>query len=197
MAAHPPNLSRLDPNLVNTPYKVQTNWHILTGAACTGKTTLIQEFLNLGFRILPESARDTFDRELARGFTLDQLKADSETLQRNIFALQQVYERGLEPGAEAFLDRGLPDSLSFFRYWGLDPNKLLPECFQHRYRNIFLLDRLPLHRDVPLGPEDDAASSFLDEWLERDYTSLGYRVTRVPPISLEERVKLILEVISG
>ena len=197
MAAHPPNLSRLDPNLVNTPYKVQTNWHILTGAACTGKTTLIQELSTRGFNILPESARDYFGRELARGVTLDQLMADSAALQRNIFALQKDYERGLDPGTAAFLDRGMPDSLSFFRYWGLDPNEVLPDCFQHCYRTVFLLDRLPLHREVTLGPEDDAASTFLDGWLERDYTSLGYRVIRVPPFSLEERMKLILQVISG
>ena len=31
----------LDPDLLSTPFGVQTNWHVITGAAGSGKTTLI------------------------------------------------------------------------------------------------------------------------------------------------------------
>jgi predicted ATPase len=58
---------------------------------------------------------------------------------------------------------------------------------------VFVLDRLPIHRTRMLGPEDDASSTFLDEWLERDYRALGYDVVRVPPLSPRERVELILD----
>ena len=33
--------SELDSHILSTPFGIQTNWHVITGAACTGKTTLI------------------------------------------------------------------------------------------------------------------------------------------------------------
>ncbi len=196
MAAFNPNLSALDPELLKTPFEVETDWHVLTGAACTGKTTLLTLLSNQGYPVLAESARIYFDREFARGQTLQQIRADDRRLQYNIAALQMEYEAGLDPGTVTFLDRGLPDSLPFLRLSGADPNQLLGNCFHYRYRSVFLLERLPTRRDQALGPEDEAASAFLDEWLERDYTALGYRVVRVPVIPPQERLDFILQAVS-
>ena len=49
---------------------------------------------------------------------------------------------------------------------------------------------------MALGPEDDAAAGFLDEWLARDYSALGYRVVRVPGLSPKERLTFVLERLS-
>lgn len=38
---HDPQLMELEPELLSTPFAVQTNWHVITGAICCGKTTLI------------------------------------------------------------------------------------------------------------------------------------------------------------
>jgi predicted ATPase len=38
---------------------------------------------------------------------------------------------------------------------------------------------------------------FLDEWIARDYQALGYRVIRVPVLTPEERVKFVLDNLSG
>jgi len=80
----------------------------------------------------------------------------------------------LKPKKVAFLDRGLPDSLTFHRVFGLNPDELLLECLKHRYASVFILDRLPVERKITLGPEDETTAQFLDEWLERDYAALGY-----------------------
>jgi hypothetical protein len=37
---HDPRTIELDPDLLSAPFRVQTNWHVITGAACSGKTTL-------------------------------------------------------------------------------------------------------------------------------------------------------------
>jgi len=70
---------------------------------------------------------------------------------------------------------------------------MLPQCFNNRYASVFILDRLPILRDEQLGPEDEASSIYLDEWLEKDYRSLGYDVIRVPVLSPEERAEFVLE----
>jgi hypothetical protein len=60
---------RLDPELLATPFRVQTNWHAITGAACCGKTTLIDLLADQGFQTVPETARQLMEKEMARGRT--------------------------------------------------------------------------------------------------------------------------------
>jgi predicted ATPase len=186
----------LDPGLISTPFGLQKNWYVLTGAACCGKTTLIEMLAEKGFEVIPESARPYFEAELAKGRTVEEIRKDGASLQRGIALLQLGYERGFQGDNITFLDRAIPDVLTFFRIFGLDPNEILPECFHYRYAGVFILDRLPFRRNQPLGPEDDTASDFLDEWLVRDYTSLGYEVVRIPVLSPHERLAFILERLS-
>jgi predicted ATPase len=183
----------LDPAHLGSTFATATSWHVLTGAACCGKTTLVDMLAARGFAVLPESARWYFDRALAAGRTLEELRADDHALQRSIAALQIRWEQGLDARTTTFLDRALPDSVTFYRLVGLDPNEILPACFQHRYASVFILDRLPAHRDRMLGPEDEESSAFLDHWLERDYRALGYRVVRVPPLAPAARMSFLLK----
>ena len=94
-----------------------------------------------------------------------------------------------------FLDRGIPDALTFYRYIGLDPNLILPDCFQHRYASIFLLNRLPYQKDgVRAG--DDAVADYFESWTLKDYIALGYNVVRVPVLPPEGRLAFILETLT-
>jgi predicted ATPase len=193
MQSHPFNTSSLDPNLLSTPFCTQTRWYVLTGAACVGKTTLLEALAERGYLVVPETARVYFETELAKGRTLPEIRREDAALQRGILAMQLSYERNAPVDQVAFLDRAVPDSLTFFRVFGLDPNTVLPHCFHHRYAGVFILDRLPLHRDQTLGPEDNAASDFLDTWLEGDYASLGYQVMRVPVLPPDKRLAYVLQ----
>jgi predicted ATPase len=182
----------LDPDLLSTPFEIQTEWRVLTGAACTGKTTLIDLLAGRGFPIIPESARQFFTMEMARGRALEEIRRDGTALQRGIAGMQLRLEAEIQADEPFFLDRALPDSITFYRIYGLDPNEILPECFHHRYAAVFILDRLPFHRAQTLGPEDNAASDFLDEWLARDYSALGYHVVRVPVLPPEARLDFMM-----
>ena len=44
------SLAELDPNLLATPFKVQTNWYVITGTPSCGKTTLIDQLAAKGFQ---------------------------------------------------------------------------------------------------------------------------------------------------
>jgi predicted ATPase len=185
----------LDSKLLSTPFGVQTMWHVITGAQSSGKTTLIDQLADKGFQTVPESARQYFEIEMARGRSLDEILENGATLQRDIKATQLRIELGLRAIDVVFLDRSLPDCLTFYRVAGLDPNEILAECFHHRYASIFVLDRLPIQQDG-LRIEDDTLAVLLDEWLARDYSSLGYRVVRVPVLQPQERLAFILERLS-
>jgi predicted ATPase len=186
------HFTELDPDLLSTPFRVQTNWHVLTGAACAGKTTLIDMLADRGYRTVPEAARPLIERELAKGRVLEEIYENGDVLAPAVADVQQRVEHGLRAADVAFLDRGLPDSLFFYRSFGLDPNDLLAECFHHRYASVFLLDRLEFQLDSH-RPRGDAYTVLLDKWLYRDYSALGYRVIRVPVLPPQERLEFILE----
>jgi predicted ATPase len=186
--------TELDPDLLATPFEVQTNWHVITGAICCGKTTLIDMLADRGFPTLPEMARQHIEKEVAKGRTLDEIFGN-EADERAITDMQRQTEHGLRVTDLAFLDRALPDYLWTWRLFGMDPNELLPECFHHRYASVFILDPFPLELDGA-RIEDDAWTVLFDEALVRDYSALGYDVVRVPVLSLEDRLEFALERIS-
>jgi predicted ATPase len=187
--------TELDPDLLSTPFGVQTNWHVITGAPCSGKTTLIDQLADKGFRTVPETGRQYIEREMARGRTIDEIRENETTFARRIKDMQLRIEHGLRANDIAFLDRAFPDCLAFCRVVGLNPNQILAECFHHRYASVFVLDRLRLQQDG-VRTEDDASAGLLDEWLARDYSALGYSVVRVPVMSPEERLAFVLERLS-
>ena len=184
-------ITELDPDLLSTPYKVQTNWQVITGAPCSGKTTLINQLAEMGFQTIPETARIYIEREMARGRTVDEIRENVDALERGLIEMQLRFERALQATDIAFLDRGLPDGLTYCRVAGMNPNEILLECFHHRYASIFILDRLPIKQD-DIRIEEDGTASFLDEWLVRDYRALGYSVVRVPVMSPQERLEFVL-----
>jgi predicted ATPase len=193
-AQHEFRPAELDPALLTTPFKVQTNWHVITGAVCCGKTTLIDLLADKGFQTVGEIPRQYIDRELAKGRTLDEI-FDSAADERAITDWQRRTEHGLCATDVVFLDRALPDFLWFWRLHGLDLNELLVECLHHRYASVFILDMLPIELDGA-RIEDDAYTDLFHEWLARDYGALGYRLVRVPVLSPEERLEFVLERLS-
>ncbi len=187
--------TELDPDLLATPFGIQTNWHVITGAPCSGKTTLIDQLADKGFRTVPETARLYFEREKAGGRSVHDVRKNARDVERGLIDMQLRFERELQAIEVAFLDRGLPDSLTFCRIAGLNPNEILSECFRHRYASIFVLDRIPIQQDG-IRIEDDAIAGLLDEWLARDYYALGYSVMRVPVLSPKERLEFVLASLS-
>ena len=187
--------TELDPRLLSTAFGIQTNWHVITGSVCSGKTTLIDQLATMGFRTVPEVGRQYFERELAQGRTIDEIRANMTSVTQGLLDMMRRVEDGLQANDVLFLDRGLPDGLAFFRVYGLNPNDILPDCFCHRYASVFLLDRLPVEQDG-VRAEDDANAALLEKWLAHDYCALGYQVVRVPVMPPEDRLELVLETLA-
>lgn len=185
----------LDSNLLSTPFKVITNWHVITGAPSSGKTTVINLIKEHGFKTIPEFARMYIEGEMAKGLTVHEVQKDLLALQRGIVDFHIKMARELPVNEVLFLDRGFPDCLSYHRLRGLDPNELLIYCFDHHYKSVFILDRLPFQQDG-VRYEDDEMAEFHQSWLHKDYRALGYHPIRVPIISPEERLRFILKKLS-
>ena len=188
--------TELDPDLLSTPFSVQTNWHVITGGPCSGKSTLIDQLANQGFRTVPESARLYIERETAKGRANHPIRVNAAALQRSIKDMQLRIEVGLRADDVLFLDGAVPGSLAWYRVYGLNPNEILLDCFHHRYASVFMLDPISFQPDDQRVEEMVSIAGYLDEWHTRDYSALGYSVVRVPVLPPEERLAFVLERLS-
>jgi predicted ATPase len=187
--------TELDPDLLSTPFGGQTNWHVITGAPSSGKSTLIDQLADRGFQTVPEAGRQYVEREMAKGRTIDEIRENMAAIQIATKDMQLEIEHGLRENDVLFLDGAVPGSLAWYRAFGLNPNEILLECFHHRYASVFILDPLPFQEDGARN-EDAPIVGYLDEWLTRDYSAMDYRVMRVPVLSLQERLAFVLERLS-
>jgi predicted ATPase len=170
---------------------IQTNWCVLTGAPCSGKTTVLTALEARGYKCIPEAARVYIEKELSKRRTLKDIRADEAAFQNKIVAIKKQIESQLPPQEIIFLDRAMPDSISYYRAAGLDTAEIMKASKIFHYRNIFIFDPLPWQTDG-VRNEDDETIALLDKQLEADYRQLGYEPIRIPVMSVQARLNLIL-----
>ena len=169
-----------------------TNWYVITGAPCSGKTSVIFSLERLGYRVVHETARAYIKDELDKGKNLDEIKADMSLFEHNMFYRKIDVESSLPEKAIIFLDRAIPDSIAYFRLAGLDPKEPEEKSADIRYRKIFLFDRLRIKQDeVRYEKEED--SILIDRLIEETYKTLGYEIIRVPVLPVVRRTDFIFE----
>jgi predicted ATPase len=169
----------------------RTNWCVITGAPCSGKTSVIKELEGRGYRVVHESARAYIDQQLAAGRQLDQIKADERAFENHILNAKLVIESTLRPNETIFFDRGLPDSIAYFKLAGLDAATPLKKSKRRRYRRIFFFERLGFLKDRVRSEDEDTADR-LSSLIEESYRLLQYEIIHVPVLSIEQRIDFIL-----
>ena len=169
-----------------------TNWYVITGAPCSGKTSVINALEQKWFRVVHEVARAYIDEEMQKGKSLRQIKADRYQFENHIFLTKLKIESSLPQNDVIFLDRAVPDSIAYFQFDGLDPGQPIEKSKLVRYKKIFLFERLDFLEDG-VRSEDDLLAERIDNLLEAAYRELNYEIVRVPAISVEDRTAFILE----
>lgn len=178
-----------------TSFKIKTKWCVITGAPSSGKTSVIEALARRGYATEPEVARELIEECLKRGEKLEDLHKRNEWLQNEILSLKLERERRQDPQLLVFLDRGIPDSLTYFRIAGLSLSAVVEAAREFRYASVFIFDRLPLVRDGVRSESDEIARQ-IDFALERDYIDLGYHPVRVPVMPIEARADFILSTLA-
>lgn len=170
---------------------VDTEWVIITGAPSAGKTTVLKNLTSLGYICTSEVAREIVENKKVEQGDKIYVRNDEVSFQRVVTNAKLTLEASLDPNQIVFLDRGMPDSITYYRATGIDPNEAAEHCLRFKYKKIFLLERLPLVEDG-IRIEDDALAQKIQEWLVQDYQSLRYEIIRVPVAPTTERVETIL-----
>ena len=188
--------TELDSSLLESEFAVDTSWVVITGAPCSGKTTVINELAAAGYETVEEVARKYIESHIRNGTSADDLRADEAKFQRILIDEKVKAEKNADEEKLIFFDRGVPDSITYYRVAGLNPNEALNDCFHYRYGLVLLFDRLT-YEDDHVRTEDEETAVFIDEWIERDYRSLGYEVKRVPVLPVKERVKYVIDTVTA
>ena len=169
----------------------QTNWCVITGAPCSGKTSVIEGLAERGYRVVHEAARAFIDSQLALGAALSEIKADILAFERQILMEKVRNEEQIPKPQMVFLDRAIPDSIAYFQIEGLDISEPLQYSQSVRYRNVFLFERLTLEKD-PVRSENQALAIRIEGLLAKSYAMLGYEVIAVPVLTIDQRIDFVL-----
>ena len=178
---------------INTSNQKPTNWYVITGGPCSGKTTTVNRLSEKGYKTTIEHARHYLDTQYHNGRLIEEVKKDQEEFQDKVLEMQLEQEAALSPDEIIFLDRAIPDALAYYRFLNLKPSeRLLAAMKKINYKKIFILDYLPLVQDYARR-EDAAAQNRIHELLSEVYHSLPFPIIHVPVLPVEQRVDLILE----
>lgn len=172
----------------------ETNWVAITGAPSSGKTSVIEELARRGYPTQSEVARELIELLLKDGKSIVEIRKDpksAQELQRRIIDLKFTREKALDPDKLVFMDRGMADSITYFRIAHLSAEEAERMSRIFRYKAVFLFDRLPVVHDLA-RTESEVEAARIDVMLEEDYKSLGYNVVRVPVMPIPARADFVL-----
>lgn len=168
------------------------NWYVLTGAPSSGKTTIAKLLEKSGYDVLYEVARIYTDQEIKKGKTIQEIRKDESKFQRKILELKIDYEKKLNPKRTTFLDRAIPDSIAYNQLLGIPKDKYLEGIIKHAYyKKIFLFEKLEFEKDYARTESKEEVEK-LEKLIEKTYKNLSFPIIKVPKMSVEKRLRFIL-----
>ncbi|UCD31915.1 MAG: ATP-binding protein [Desulfobacterales bacterium] len=170
----------------------RTNWYVITGAPCSGKTAVISGLEQIGHQVVHEVARAYIDEQLQKGQSIAQIKTDILSFESHILYKKIEIEQSLPESSVIFLDRAVPDSIAYYMIEGLNPDDPIQKSKLIRYKNIFLFERLRFEKD-DVRSEDEKIAAQLDRLLQTSYEMLDYDIIYVPVMPVDKRIDFILE----
>jgi predicted ATPase len=171
--------------------KIQTNWCVITGGPSSGKSKTLDHLAFRGYLVIPEAARILIDNELSKGNTVKQLRSNELNFQEKVLEMKIEAENRLNVDQLIFLERGIADSIPYYKLAGGDSESLKDASTKRIYKKIFLLDQVAFEEDYA-RTEDSETADKINVLLYETYSNLGYEVIRVPIMTIEERVNFLL-----
>ena len=165
-----------------TPYRL-----VFTGGPFSGKSTTARLFAGCGYTVVPDAAE-----VLLAGADIAVIRADEGQFSKRVLELRLQAEAGLAGVGPVVLDRAVPDSIVYYEFDGLDTQALWEYGRRIRYDGVFCFDNLPLVMGSTRNEFDAQQQAQIGKRLGEVYQELGYRVVRVPVLTPEERMALIM-----
>jgi predicted ATPase len=167
--------------------------YLITGAPSSGKTTIIHELQKLGHTVVYEAARDYIEEKQKTDPTFGTSK-DPLPAQCEIFREQLKREK--EASLPCFVEAGTTSTIIYLQVNGVEvPDGMMSNLM--KYDKIFLLERNPNYVSDGVRNEYSKKIDDIEQLLEKIHKDLGYEIIKVPFISVEDRLKMILKNVRG
>lgn len=173
--------------------KTSNNWYVITGAPSSGKTTVIKLLEEKGYDVVYELARLYIDEEMAKGMTIEQIRANELLFQEKILKFKIDYEKKLSGKKTIFFDRGIPDSDAYYRVQGFGEDKFLKEALAaSSYKKAFLFEMIGYEKDYA-RIETKEQQEQLQKLLKDSYEKINIPVVVVPKMPVQDRLNFVLD----
>jgi len=171
-----------------------TEFIVITGGPCSGKTTIIQALAEAGHTTVPEAATELIEDPALENLRADPLEFQLQVLRRQLENEKRADERA-ETQSIIFLDRGIGDGFGYLSYHGLEPFGELLDAWpaaRERSRCVLFFDSRPDYQAASHRSETPEEARRIHEILLADYRSRHDRVLLIPWLPVEERLALVL-----
>lgn len=168
---------------------------LLIGAPSTGKTSVIDGLIELGYQCFEEVSREIVlearEQGISHLFKQDPLLFSEKLLEKRI----EQYHKARKIGEDfVFIDRGLPDITAYLDMVNTRYNPSFDDAI--RKCNYDIVFWFPLWKDIYTADneryEDLELSKKIQKALLKTYKSLKYDLVEVPKLSVKERVTFML-----
>ncbi len=173
---------------------------IITGGPGSGKSTLMEALAARGVRTMPEAGRAIIQDQAAMGGQALPW-ADRRAFAELMLSWEmRSYREALRLSGPVIFDRGVPDVLGYLRLCKLPvPAPVEQAARDLRYhRRVFIA---PPWREI-FAPDAERKQTFEEaeathRAMIETYSGLGYELISLPLEPVEERARLVLEVIGS
>ena len=171
-------------------------FHILTGGPGSGKTTLIEALCALGFACSVEAGRGIIQDQVAIGGRA--LPWHDPLLFAELMLCWEMrsYRIAELTDGPVFFDRGVPDVLGYLRLTNIPvPDYMQKAAREFCYNPVVFI--APPWREI-FRPDVERKQDFEEalrtyDALASTYSALGCQLVELPRLTVEERVRFILD----
>ncbi|MCD7935473.1 MAG: AAA family ATPase [Tannerellaceae bacterium] len=172
--------------------------YILTGGPGSGKTSVLNQLREKGYRCVDEGARRIIREEREWGGTALPWEDRSAYTARMLSASIRSYQEHQPANGICFFDRGIPDTYGYSRLVGLhEEEQIGKETLLYPYNEkVFLFPPWQAIYETDTERKQDFGEALRTyRVLKETYQSLGYTLIEVPETTIEERVQFILDAV--
>ncbi|NCO11284.1 hypothetical protein CO038_03210 [Candidatus Pacearchaeota archaeon CG_4_9_14_0_2_um_filter_39_13] len=160
---------------------MKSKFYVLTGACCTGKTTLINELSKLGYETIREGT-ETYASE-----------DSGEDFDRKMFEYRKKQMDLKKDKGTVFCDRGLIDTIAYYKIRNRRvPSEFIEHMKKVTYEKVFILGDLGFYRNTSERKMLREEQKEFEKKLIDAYQNMGYEIEFIPKDTTTERLHQIL-----